>query len=202
MITVTFNDHGFGQRLPILLRQLQRPAALLAVLGRDAANQYRTHFRMKNRTPNKLGGKRTNFWRQVADSVQAPRLENGDQAVVISINHPAIAQKVMGGVIKPKRVKFLTIPVSPEAHGRTARTFEHETGLKLVFLKVGDRNAVLATHRGGGMQIEYVLTASVKQAPDPTAVPDPDVVAGKLLVRAEGYVARILAQATGKRGHP
>lgn len=207
VITITFDDHGFGKRLPVLLQQLQRPSALLAVLGRDAANQYRAHFRMKNRTPNKLGGKRTNFWRGVADSVQAPRLEGGGTAVVISIPHPSIAQKVKGGIIRPKRVKFLTIPVSPEAYGRTARsrnggpgTFEAETGLKLVFLKVGDHNAVLATHRGGGMQVEYILTASVNQDPDPTALPDPELVAARLLQRAEGYVERKLAEAAGKQG--
>ncbi|MFO1461878.1 MAG: hypothetical protein U1G08_21060, partial [Verrucomicrobiota bacterium] len=96
---------------------------------------------------------------------------------------------------------FLTIPVAPEAYGRTARTFEAETGLKLFFLKVGigaGKSAVLATHRGGGVQVEYVLRSSVNQAPDPTALPDPEVMSSALLKRAEGYVARKLAEATGK----
>ncbi|MCW5556615.1 MAG: hypothetical protein KIT22_02035 [Verrucomicrobiae bacterium] len=113
MITITYNDHGFGKRLGALVRQIERPEALLAVLGRDAANQLRSHFRGKDRTPNQLGGKRTHFWRQVADSVQAPRLTNGGHAVVVSITHPAIAQKLKGGRIRAKRVSFLTIPVSP-----------------------------------------------------------------------------------------
>lgn len=203
MITIAYNDHGFSERLPRLLAQLAEPTALLAILGREAGNRLRSHFRQKDRTePNKLGGNRTHFWRQVTDSVQAPRIAGNKRSVIVSITHPAIAQKVMGGTIRPKRVKFLTIPVAPEAYGRTARTFEAETGLKLFLLKVGagKKTTVLATARGGGIQIEYVLRSSVKQSPDPTALPNPETMSAALLKRAEGYVARKLAEATGKAG--
>ncbi|MFO1461257.1 MAG: hypothetical protein U1G08_17875 [Verrucomicrobiota bacterium] len=203
MIAIRYNDHGFGERLPRLLAQLAEPTALLAILGREAGNRLRSHFRQKDRTePNKLGGQRTHFWRQVTDSVQAPRIAGNKQSVVVSITHPAIAQKVLGGVIRPKRVKFLTIPVAPEAYGRTARTFEAETGLKLFLLKVGTgkKSAVLATARGGGIQVEYLLRSSVKQSPDPAALPDPETMSLALLKRADGYVARKLAEATGKAG--
>jgi len=202
MITVRVDDHGFGRRLPILLAKLQRPAALLAVLGRDANNQLKTHFRHKDRTePNKLGGNRQHFWRAVTDSVHAPRVSAKGDTVLIAITHPAIAQKVFGGLIRPKRVKYLTIPVSPEAYGRTARTFEAEEGVKLVALRVGKgagRTLVLASLRGGGIQVEYLLRSSVKQAPDADALPDIGAMSAALLRRAEHYVARILAQATGQ----
>ena len=200
MITIRYNDHGFSDRLPRLLAQLAEPTALLAILGREAGNRLRSHFRQKDRTePNKLGGARTHFWRQVTDSVQSPRIASNKTSVVVSVTHPAIAQKVMGGTIRPKRVKFLTIPVAPEAHGRTTRTFEAETGLKLFLLKVGTgkKSAVLATARGGGIQIEYVLRSSVTQSPDPTALPNPEAMSAALLKRAEGYVARKLAEAMG-----
>lgn len=174
MIAIQVNDPGVRQQIRNLLAQAKRPRAVLAAMGREGQQQLKRHFRGKERTePNRLGGRRTHFWRQVADSVQAP-LVRGDTAVTISINHPAIAQKVMGGTIHAKRAKLLTIPVSPEAYGRTAATFEHETGLQLIFLREG-KNALLATRRNKdnkALQIEYILTPSVTQAPDPTALPD------------------------------
>lgn len=201
MITVTFNDHGFHNRLPVLFAHLRNPSVLMARLGRATANDLKSHFRTKNRTPNHLGGKRTNFWRQVADSVQNPQVSEGGHTVNVAINHPAIAQKLIGGEIRAKRVSFLTIPVSPEAYGRTTRTFEAETGLKLIFLKVGKGktgNAVLATARGTGLQIEYVLKKSVNQAADPTALPDMQALSVKLLALADKHVEQELAKATGK----
>lgn len=201
MIAIRYDDHGFSQRLPILLAQLERPKALLSILGREAGNRLKSHFRQKDRTePNKLMGARQHFWRGVADSVQAPRLAAAGHSVTVSIPHPAIAQKVRGGTIRPKRVKFLTIPVSPDAYGRTARTFTAETGYKLVLLRVGKRGSgggVLASVRGAGLQVEYVLRSSVTQAPDADALPDAGAMSAALLLRAERYVARILSQATG-----
>lgn len=174
MIAVSINDPGVRLKIRDLLTQAKRPRAVLAAMGREGQQQLKRHFRGKDRTEsNRLGGKRTHFWRQVADSVQAPMVQ-GDTSVTISVNHPAIAQKVLGGTIRAKRAKMLTIPVSPEAYGRTASTFEHETGLKLIFLKAGN-NALLATRRSQdskALQIEYILTPSVEQAPDPTALPD------------------------------
>lgn len=174
MIAVSINDPGVRQEIRNLLAQAKRPRAVLAAMGREGQQRLKRHFRGKDRTePNRLGGRRTHFWRQVVDSVQAPML-HGDTSVTISINHPAIAQKVFGGTIRAKRAKLLTIPVSPEAYGRTAATFEHETGLQLIFLREGN-NALLATRRSKGstaLQIEYLLTPSVNQAPDPTALPD------------------------------
>lgn len=204
MITIAYNDHGFSQRLPILMGQLKHPTALLSILGREAGNRLKAHFRQKDRTePNKLGGKRQHFWRQVTDSVQAPRISGKGDQVTVSITHPAIAQKVMGGPIRPKRVKFLTIPVTPDAYGRTARTFEAETGLKLFFLRVGKGSfttPVLASARGGGIQVEYILRTSVNQAPNPTALPAAEAMSMALLSRAEKYVARKLAEATNHGG--
>jgi len=203
VITVTFNDHGFLERLPVLLSRVRNPSVLMARLGRATANNLKAHFRTKDKTPNRLGGKRTHYWRQVADSVQNPQVAEGGRTVSVSINHASIAQKLIGGEIRAKRVSFLTIPVSPDAHGRTALTFETETGLKLFFLKVGQGktgNAVLATDRGLGIQIEYILTKSVNQDPDPTALPNMEALSVTLLSLAEKHLAQELAKATGKGG--
>lgn len=97
--------------------------ATLTVAGRSGANLVRSHLRMMNEThPNRMGGRRTNFFSQVSRSVFVePR---GASAVAIAIAHPAIAQKFYGGAITAKRRKYLTIPLIKEAYGKTAQSYE------------------------------------------------------------------------------
>jgi hypothetical protein len=170
MISVKVMDTA-SPRLRRILAQAKNPRQILLAAGRAVANLLRKHYTERNAAnPNKLGGKRTNFWLQIKRGVQAP-VAKGANAVVVSITHPAIAQKVKGGTITPKRRKFLTIPVRPEAYGRTAATFTAETGsaLKLVFGKGGPW--ALASEDG---LIQYILRRKVTQRPDPEALPPPD----------------------------
>ncbi|MHB8520721.1 MAG: hypothetical protein ACYDH9_08175 [Limisphaerales bacterium] len=172
MISVAINDNGTVQQLHDLRERMQRPRALMAAVGRRGAMELKKYFRGKDDTPNQLGGQRQHFWLQVSQSVQAPVLQDDGTTVVISVNHPAIAQKVFGGTITAKRVKNLAIPVDPEAYGRAPAVFEAETGLQLVFIKSSGK-ALLATRAAaGGLQVRYLLTPSVDQSPDPTALPD------------------------------
>lgn len=197
MITIDMNDQAFTTQIQALAVQLKDPNKLTRALGREAATQLKTHFRTKDKTDkNYLSPRRQHFWRQVAASVQNPKVNSDASAVIVSINHPAFAQKVKGGTIRPKRAKMLTIPASEEAYGRTASTFEDATGLKLIFIRTGGKganpfaNAVLATRRGGGLQVEYVLKASVTQKPDPTALPPRAQMQAAIVKRADAYVAR------------
>lgn len=197
MITIDLNDQAFTTQIQALAVQLKDPNKLTKVLGREAANQLKSHFRKKDKTDkNYLSPRRQHFWRAVAASVQNPKVNSDASAVIVSINHPAFAQKVKGGTIRPKRAKMLTIPASEEAYGRTASTFEAETGLRLIFIRTGGNDAnpfsaaVLATRRSGGLQVEYVLKASVTQKPDPTAMPPKAELQAAIVKRATAYVAR------------
>lgn len=206
MTTITLTDAGTTVRLEQLGAQVGDPAALAAVVGREGVNRVKAHFRAKHRRePNRLNpGRRQNFWLGVAQSVSAPVISAGGTTVTISISDPRFAQKVFGGTITAKRAGSLTIPVSPDAYGRTTKTFEAETGLKLFLLRVGRKggskfgNAVLATARGGGIQVEYVLRRSVTQAADPTALPDRAEFQAALIQRAEQWAARNAAEANGQ----
>ena len=197
MIAIKVNDAGWQAEFDSFASRLKHPVGLSKVLGREAVNVLKTHFRGKQRSePNKLRGPRTNFWRAVANSVQSPTISGDGSVVTVAINHPAMAQKVYGGVIRAKRGKALTIPVSPEAYGRTAATFEAETGLKLFLIKTGAkgglRGAVLATRKSlTSLQIEYILTPRVNQRPDPTALPPKQQLVDALLARARSYVDRM-----------
>jgi hypothetical protein len=209
VITVAVNEFGFQTKFNELVGQVKNPRALLAATGREAGNQLKKHFQEKDKTDaNTLApDRRSHFWLAVSQTVN-----NGSgpdnptvsgSTVAISINHPAIAQKVFGGTIFAKEAGALTIPVEERAYGRTANTFEQETGLKLFLIHSGTgnfENALLAVKDAGGKGfiVEYLLTKSVNQKPDPTALPD--MASGSpfeqaLLDRARTVVRRQIADA-------
>lgn len=178
MTQIVLNDGKFQADFNLVINRAKKPQAVLLTVGREAQQQLKQHFRAKDRNePNRLGGKRTHYWIGVADSVQNPVFQekgNVNQARV-SITEPTFAQKLHGGVIRAKNVKNLTIPQTAEAHGRTAETFEAETGLKLFLVtsKSGKGFAALAAKfASGGIVIEYILKPSVNQKPAPGALPD------------------------------
>lgn len=195
MISIAVNRGGFTAEFNRVLRQAQNPVAVLMAAGRELSNQLRAHFRSKEQSdPNKLSPRRSHFWLQIMRSVNAP-VQTGDNQVSVTISDPRIAQKVFGGTIVAKRAGALTIPVEEQAYGRTAATFEAETGLKLFLIKkkddAGGRGGVLAVKAGSsGIQVEYVLAKSVDQAPDPTALPDESALETAILDRAQKVADR------------
>jgi hypothetical protein len=174
-------DMSANDDLKAIYANVKRPHALLKVMGRRGANELKSWFRNRNRTPNKLGGRRTNFWNQIASSVQSPVLV-GASGVRIDVTHPAYGFKVRGGRITPKRAKALTIPVHKEAYGRTVATFERETGIELFrpYSTSGVASDLLmAANDDGSLTVYFVLRPFVDQAPDPAAFP-PDFTASLL----------------------
>ena len=188
MISLQVNRASFNSEFNRVLGEARNPVAVLKASGRELANQLMAHFRMKDRTPNKLSPRRQHFWLEIAQSVNNPE-QTGDNTISVRVSDPRIAQKVFGGTITAKRAGALTIPVSEKAYGRTAATFEAETGLKLFLLgpkkDTGGRGGVLAAMVGGQLEVEYVLAKSVDQAPDPTALPDFKDLEAAILKRAQ-----------------
>lgn len=174
MIALRLDRVGFEQKMRNALDQARNPEAILYAAGRATAKELRGHFLKKDRDePNKLGGKRTFFWNKIAHAVNVPVVDVAGRKATILIQSAYIAQKVFGGDITAKRKKNLSIPISPEAYGLAPSVFEQQTGLKLIFVKQGDK-AFLATRvdlKSKGLQVEYLLTPRVHQEPDPTALP-------------------------------
>lgn len=182
--------------------QVKSPTALSKVIGRRGANELKSWFTQRNQVPNKLGGRRTNFWAQVRSSVQNPVTSGDGRQIRISINHPPFAQKVFGGSISAKVAGALTIPKIPEAYGRTAAVFEKETGIRLFLYRskvssfaalaytVGER-----TGKGGDQKlvIAYLLAPRVNQKPDPLALPPQDQFNAALMAEADAFLARQIA---------
>lgn len=166
---------------PDLARLASRSPALKKVMGVAMRNALISHFRLKNATPNRLGGTRTNFWLAVANSCSAP-VVNGS-GVLVRINHPHAAIHVYGGHVTPKKAKLLAIPVAAEAHGKSPRVF---SDLRPVWS--GGRPVGLAL----GEKMYYVLKKGVRIPSDPQALPQEDRVrqavtrAARIFLRRNG----------------
>tara|TARA_R110000765_G_scaffold196847_1_gene302507 strand:+ start:805 stop:1548 length:744 start_codon:yes stop_codon:yes gene_type:complete len=106
---------------------------VLTVGARGVSQYLRKFYRQKNgREKNKLGGKRTNFWNRVGNTVNNGDPNHSNKAepiveapgrVVVTIASPILPHKIKGGTIKPVRSKYLTIPLVAEAYNERARRF-------------------------------------------------------------------------------
>jgi hypothetical protein len=200
MIAVRIGNDAFAADLAGFAAFLQRPAALATALGNELRNRLRSHFLAKDRNePNKLNGDRTHFWRQVATSI-TPRAEVSDEgrSVSVSVTHEGFAQRLFGGTIRANKGLYLTIPVSSEAHGRTASTLEKDTSIKLVFVAKPYGGLLIEPPlaKGAPVKVHYILKPSVTQEADPTALPDEAVLTEQLRERAESVIKR--AQESGQ----
>lgn len=115
-----------------LRKRVTDPRGLLQVAGRAGRNTMVRHLRQRNRThPNKLGGKRTNFWARAADATQFAFVEKSGRGGAVEVSSSAIGLALRyhgtgglpGGVLKPLSGRYLTMPAAPEAHGKRAREF-------------------------------------------------------------------------------
>lgn len=189
-MTLIFNKGQFEADFSQKIMLAKNPRSILLAGGRAVTRTLKDHFLKKNRTErNNLGGKRQKFWDQIARSVNQPEIETPN-SVSVTISDPRFAQKLFGGPIRAKKAKALTIPVTKEAYGRTATSFENETGLKLFMVRTGKsafQNAVLAVKdkKGKGFTVEFVLTKEVNQEADPDALPSRSALEEAVLAKCQ-----------------
>jgi hypothetical protein len=166
-IEITLEDNATPE-IREMLRRIRPGGGLGMAMGRGLGGVLKAHFRARNvDSPNRLGGKRTNFWSRVAQGVQQPVVDAG--GVSVTVSHPAILQKFRGGTITAKPGKALAIPVHPAAHGKSPRVFDN-----LSLLIVGPKKTALLARkeRGKGrFTTFYVLKKQVTQAADPRTLP-------------------------------
>lgn len=148
-------------------------AEFLDVAGRGAANHLRRHFRGLVNRRNKLGASSTGFWGAAAQAV-SHRVDGN--VVTVSTNHRGVGLHYRGGVVKPVRRKYLSVPAHPNAHGKSPLEFRD---LRLAtFLSGRSGRPVLALIRPveKDFDVYYWLVKSTKHRPDPSVLPQPDAM--------------------------
>lgn len=141
------------------------------------------HFLSMNAArPNKLGGKRTDYWSRAASETY---VSNNGPEVVVQVRQVGVRRHLLGGPpITPKgtseitgrAIKFLTIPIHPSAHGRTVGQLRAQ-GVNLypaggaIRQQIGDKRAESDPKL-------FALAKRTKAAPpDPSVIPTVDEIA-------------------------
>jgi hypothetical protein len=208
MITISVNANL--DQLAAAGRTLSDLRPLLVVLQRRAVNAVKEHFLVRNREPNSMGWPKRNFWsREGRDNTGAGAVTADSAEVVVA--SAAIAHKLSGGTITPKRGKFLAIPLTAEAYKAGSPREGNMPGLFLVrrkgetgraFLAVADRLGEkpprgakgMAPRDRGGIRPQYLLVRSVTQAPDPRTLPPPEAMGRALQAEAKLFISRRIAR--------
>jgi hypothetical protein len=97
-------------------------------------------------------------------------IDDGGLRIVVGIDSKLIPYAVVheyGAVIRPRRARALTIPVSEEAAKALSDAGGDIRALNLFVIRGDSGNAVLARKNGDGVEVLFVLTASVTVEPRP-----------------------------------
>lgn len=203
MITINTSTHGTAPAVVRAIAGAVQPEKIKPVIGAAVVKSFQVHLFAANRSkPNALGGARKNFYRRAANATAYTVLPDGVQ---ISVNERGIRQRVVGGTIRPKTKKFLTIPVVAEAHGKRASEFPD---LVVIFdrngrpVGLGRREAGDAVvQRAGrvtgasGVRMIFRLAKSATQQPDPSVVPGAFEIAAAVISAVNSHVDRAVARA-------
>ncbi len=176
-------------------------------IGRAVARLVQQHFlRLNASRANPLGGPRSNFYAQAARGTRYDVLTDG---VLVSVSQVGIRQRLEGGEIVPRSVKYLTLPAIAEAYGKRAREFPN---LVLMWRRIAGQTRPVAlvepeaTQPARGVKTDSVggkiffwLVKSVTQPADPSVLPTDDEFRDTAIGAAQDYFERALNRiAAGK----
>lgn len=210
---------GLEGMMPGQLLDKIRPAELNTAAGRSVQSLLGAHLTQYNQThPNKLGGKRQNWYRQMAESLH---LTATDQEALLSIAHIGARIGILGGVIYPgvgpsfvsgKPTRLLTIPANAAAHGERAQKFGDR--LRMIIFKRAKPSGLVGMlveaeptkvnakgqvnsklKRGIPFQrIMYWLTGRATIKPAPDLLPDEAAIVASAYAGALALIKRIWAK--------
>lgn len=163
---------------------------LMARLGRGLERDLRRHFLARDREGNRRGWPTRHFWaREVRAHTALTHI--AAESATVAIASPPFAQKLYGGVIRPKRGRMLALPVTAEAYTAGSPKNWPASGRRYLFRPTGRRFLAVREAAGGrgSLRVQYVLVPSVTQAPDARALPDIQAVSDRLTADAEAWIA-------------
>jgi hypothetical protein len=157
------------------------------VLANRLRDELVQHFTAKKAKPNRLGGKRTNFWGQIADATSIKNVQT--DGAVVAVAERRFNIHLFGGTIVPKKAKSLTIPLIATAHGESVASYQAKHGS---LFAVRGKDALFEKD-GDGIRAVFALRRSVRIPRDPDALPTDDALRAALAEEAEDYLAALNA---------
>lgn len=167
--------------------------ALKKEVAQTGERLFQDHFRRLESERHRTGG--TNFYGRAALATTGKATSDG---ATVSINQRGIAQRVFGGIIRPKEKKALAIPVHPDAYGK--RAADPAWGDTLQFIPGNEERGVSIGILVRKQQADdfgtvmYVLRGFVKQDPDPTVLPRDEQVAETAIDTVRRFLERMEAR--------
>jgi len=197
MILLRIDSQQVTSRLEQLHRLAARPRPMVQAATRATRTLLQRHFREKDKTPNKLGGRRTHFWLDIMRSTQMGEVT--DNYGIVKIGDTRLSLHVRGGRVTAGKTissktgvptRALSIPVAPEAHGRRPAALEATLGIKLFMVPKDFGTGLLAaaSKDGSNIKVYYILRRSVQIPRDPTALPPGDHLARTAVAAAEAHL--------------
>lgn len=177
--------------------------AVKELVGRAAVNAFGANFDRKNATPNALGGPRTNYY---SDARKATNYTVSGDTVTIVVAQIGMALHYYGGTVSPGvnnsyggngSTKYLTIPATPEAHGKRASDF---SDLVVLWGKKGPYGLGIMERVGFGTvatkptaKVYFWLVKKATIKPDPTVIPDESSLLDAIVPPIEEVISREFA---------
>lgn len=147
------------------------------IAARNAAIQYHRSFDQAGgwKGPRYLGPSRSDGSSFGAEVAAGWNLESFDRhGATIANDARHLRFKASGGVIRPKRARYLTIPLIREARGMYASVYQQNTGKRLFRPK--GRDVLMEKGEDGTARSVYALVKSVTMRPWPGALPDSQTI--------------------------
>lgn len=171
------------------ISQAGSSSGIRAVIGRSATNLIQKHLRDLNATrPNRLGGKRSNFYAKAAASTHYRHTADGVQ---VAVTETGFAMRYYGGTIRPVHAKALAIPARAEMVGY--RPSERPEDMFVIW-KPGKRVGVLATQAGSSLRILYFLVHKSTIRADKTLLPEQTAIQAAVSKSVASYIHRRAAR--------
>lgn len=160
------------------------PVELNEAVGQEFSSRLKSFFELKNRTPNAKGFPRTNFWRGIADATEYEEGSADATGATVKISDGRFALRYFGGVVTPKKGKYLAIPLTAEAAAAgSPREF-----LDLFPINGRGGNKFLARKIPSGVARLFLLTTSATHRPDASALPPVAETEKALAAHAEEFL--------------
>lgn len=217
MLTVTVKSDARGALdfLVTMEGKLRNPRNLNAALAETLERKLRAHFAGRQDEPNRLGAPKSGFWAEVRRGTIVGEVTDEGATVQVGVD-TNFRIHLLGGTVKPKRGRYLTIPLVKEAYRKTVSTYEKDNKRKLFripglnvllerSMKTGDRSMIRPERAsmltkggnrvfqmGSGVRVRpvYALATQAVIKPDPKAIPPASELAAALQETANSWLAR------------